>query len=225
MTDNTHNSVNPILAPTPEPAADLTRIEALTVHRRTVRTKHRHLRDLRRAQAAVEALDGLDKETEIFGFTKGQFSIIDILSDCLRRIGPADLFISTWTAANTDVTTVLEFVNTGLIRRARWLVDLTFQRRSPQLAQRIRQVFGPEAIRVARNHAKFAMLTNAEWKLVLRTSMNLNFNPRFEDFTLANDPDLADFLTTIIDEIWTKKHRSLADARPYDIHKHFAADL
>ena len=45
--------------------------------------------------------------------------------------------------------------------------------------------------------------------------MNLNMNPPFEDFTLAHDPEVADFLTRILDEIWAKQKRSWCDeAKP-----------
>ena len=49
--------------------------------------------------------------------------------------------------------------------------------------------------------------------------MNLNMNPRCEDFTLGHDPELAGFLNTILDELFAKQPKALADARPYDIVK------
>jgi len=68
---------------------------------------------------------------------------------------------------------------------------------------------------VANTHSKFALFRNDAWQLVLRSSMNLNMNPRFEDFTLAHDPELMTFMQTIVDEIWTKQKRTLADeAKP-----------
>ncbi|MFM7521296.1 MAG: site-specific integrase [Planctomycetota bacterium] len=86
----------------------------------------------------------------------------------------------------------------GTVTRARWLVDLTFVRRCPQLAARIREAFGDDAIRVTRNHAKFAIVHNDTWNVVCRTSMNLNHNPRLEDFTVAHDPELAAFLLAML---------------------------
>jgi hypothetical protein len=217
---------NPLAKPPVNPVVDLTALDMKTMHRKQLNTKRREIRDLRRKQTAAEALAGLDKATEIFGFTKGQFSIIDLLDALLAITGPAEqLDVSTWTAANTDVTTVLGFVNRGLVMNSRWLVDLTFQRRSPQLAQRIRQTFGPDSIRVARNHAKFSLVRAGDWRVVIRTSMNLNFNPRFEDFTLAHDPELYDFITGILDAVWTAQAVEMAEERPYDIHKHFDTDL
>lgn len=212
---------NPILKVAESPTADLAAIDRTVVHRRQVDTKRRQIRDQRRTETAAEAIEGLDKDVELFGFTKGQFSIIDLLRAVLDITGPAALVISTWTAANADVSTVLDFVGEGKVTGARWLVDFTFQRRSPALAQRIRQVFGENAIRVAQNHAKFSLISNNDWRVVIRTSMNLNFNPRFEDYTIAHDPELFDFMAGIIDEIWTKQDPRMANERPQAIKDHF----
>lgn len=217
---------NPLFADDIAPTADLTEVTAPTVFVRKRGPSHRRsIRDLRRQQTAGQAIEGLDRETQIVGFTKGQFSVIDLIRAVLAFTGKASLDISTWTAANTDVTTVCEFVDGGLLTESRWLVDLTFQRRSPQLAHRIRETFGKDAIRVARNHAKFALVRNDAWQIVIQTSMNLNFNPRFENFSLSHDPELCDFYGGILNEVWQRQSRDIADANPYAIHKHFANEL
>lgn len=223
---STHS--NPLLKEAVSPTADLESLQAPTVFLRrrseSPLTK-RSIRDLRRQKTAAEALEGFDRDTQIVGFTKGQFSVVDLIRAALAATGPAELDISTWTAANVDVTTVCEFVSAGLLTNSRWLVDLTFQRRSPQLAQRIRQTFGKEAIRVARNHAKFALIRNDTWQVVIQTSMNLNFNPRFENFTISHDPELHGFYKKIIDEVFSRQPCQLADARPYAIQQYFAAEM
>jgi len=216
---------NPLFKDLGPPAVDMTKIQSPTIHRRPRNTHRRDLRDLRRKQTAAEALAGFAHDVEIYGFTKGQFSFIDIINQVLTVTGPCRLQISTWTAADADVTTVLDFVGSGTVTSARWLVDMTFQRRSPQLANRIRQTFGDDCIRVAQNHAKFILLDNDDWQIVCRTSMNINFNPRFENFQIAHDPDLWRFHNDIFDEIWRRQKRDVADMRPYEIVKHFQADL
>jgi hypothetical protein len=219
---------NRLLFETAEPHANLDRITSPTIMRRDTTDSpwsKRSLRDLRRKETAAEALAGFDTETQIFGYTKGQFSVIDVIREALKYTGPATLDVSTWTAANTDVTTVCNFVGEGNVTAARWLVDLTFQRRSPQLAKRIRDTFGKDAIRVAQNHAKFALIQNEKWKIVLNTSMNLNFNPRFENFSIAHDPEAFAFHKAIMDEIWKTQRTEEASETPYEIQKHFARDL
>lgn len=223
---------NPLLFQRDDPEADTSHFTAPNVFRRhkdETRIARRQIRDARRIKSAAEALAGFDRQTDIYAFTKGAFSIIDVLTYALSITGPARVDFSTWTAANTDITTVLEWIEQGTITQSRWLVDLTFTRRSPQLAHRLRQAFGDDCIRVAKNHAKFALISTEgpdPWRVVVKTSMNLNFNPRFENVEITHDPQLWQFHTDILDQLWHHQSKDFdAAARPYDIHKHFDADL
>jgi hypothetical protein len=47
--------------------------------------------------------------------------------------------------------------------------------------------------------------------------MNLNHNPRLEDFTVAHDPELAAFLLQALDDLWKSQRRSLQDERVRDV--------
>lgn len=201
---------NPLLATEKLQTVDVGEIETPTVFVRARAKGKRELRDLRRAESAAAAIEGLNRRNELFGFTKGQFSLLDLIIACLAKTGPATLFVSTWTAARHEILKVQDLHAAGRALSVRWLIDFTFARRDPEAAHQIRQAFGLDSVRVSQNHAKFCLFENDDWRLVLRSSMNLNMNPRFEDFTLANDPPLADFLRTIIEEIWTKQKRNLA---------------
>ena len=212
---------NPILADRGEPAVDLTALDAKTVHAKNVRHRTRKITDHRRTETARDALADFQRDVELFGFTKGQFSLIQLIRAVLDHTGPADLTMSTWTAAKFDAQEVHELLEAGLIRRTRWLVDFSFQRRAPGIAGAVRELFGADAIRVAWNHAKFALIRNESWAVVIRTSMNLNTNPRFEDFTVAHDPELADFLDGMLDEIWNRQEKTLRLAKAGEVQRHF----
>lgn len=215
---------NPLLFEKFDPTFPLEKIEAPTVVQRKS-THKREIRDLRRKQTAAEAIDGFDHDTEFYGFTKGQFSVIDLIEAAIQYTGPVNMTFSTWTAAKVDISSVIRFVESGHCKTARFLVDLTFQRRSPELAKRIRDTFGADSIRVGKNHAKFFMLRNDEWSVICQTSMNLNFNPRFENFNIRHDPDLCDFHSTIFDEIWKKQTRKMADQKACKIEQHFNNEM
>jgi len=159
--------------------------------------------------------------------TYGQFSLIDALWVLLRMTGPADVSIATWTAAGADVTRASQFLRDGRVRRMRWLVDRSFEARQPAYCATLRSLFGDDAIRTTRSHAKFATIRNSEWNLAVRTSMNLNGNPRLETIEVSDDPSLADFLDDVFGERFANQSpgemmgelppiRSLAsiDARP-----------
>lgn len=167
---------------------------------------------LLKRETAVEAIDGLQRDgMELFGLTRGQFSLTDLLQAVLAKTGPAELSISTWTAASADVLTMQELLKSGRITGCRWLVDQTFVRRVPALAAQIRRQFGDDAIRVTKTHAKFSTIINTEWQVAIRSSMNLNQNPRLESFQLGHDPELCAFLTAALDDIWRRQDRSLQD--------------
>jgi len=183
----------------------------------------REIRKLFRQKTAVEALGDIYQGCSIFGITKGQFSLIDLIAAVLEQTGPASIFLSTWTAANADIHEAFVLMDSGKITDARFLVDLTFQRRQPDFAKRLRDLFGPDSVRVTRNHAKFCLIQNSEWNIVLKTSMNLNMNPRLEDFCLEDDPALTEFLNDLGDEIFKKQASSEIEDRPAENKKRFAS--
>ena len=194
-------------------------IAAKTIHRRKLDTARRELRDVRKLKTAADAIHGLDHEHEFYGFTRGQFSLIDLILAIRQITGPCHLTISTWTAAQHELDIIYALYQRGDLTGTRWLIDFSMARREPAMAAQLRERFGWDNIRVAQIHAKFELFQNPEWKVVLRSSMNLNMNPRCEDFTIAHDPELAGFLNTILDELFAKQPRTLADAKPYEIVK------
>lgn len=205
------DSPNPLLADAAAPVVDPSIINPNTIRRRI--PARRQIEDMRRIETARQAVAGLDRDgTEIYGLTRGQFSLSDMIEAILDTIGPAELTISTWTAAQADVSRMLALVGSGKITGARWLVDVTFIRRAPALVAEIRRQFGDDALRVTRTHAKFCTLINARWQVALRSSMNLNTNPRLESFEVGHDPALCGFLRGVADQIWQRQPRQLADA-------------
>lgn len=217
--------INPLLTKTQVDTVDVGELDCPATLIRGKRDKLREMRDLRRRETAAEAIRGLNQANEIYGFTKGQFSLLDLLVACLELTGPAHMSLSTWTAARAEIQYLDKLQRTGKLLSARWLVDFTFARRDPEAANQIRTTFGLEAIRVAQTHSKFCLFTNDDWKLVIRTSMNLNMNPRFEDFTISHDPELAEFLGGLLDTIWRKQKRTLADATPQEFKAHFREEM
>jgi hypothetical protein len=208
-------AANPLLASDPDPVVDPAVIRQAVIKRPIPK---REIMDLRRIQSATEAVAGLERDgMELFGLTKGQFSLTDMIEAILEKTGPADLSISTWTAANGDVTRMLELLNSGAIRSCRWLVDLTFMRRCPQLTAEIRAKFGADAIRVTKTHAKFCTITNDDWQIALRSSMNLNQNPRMESFQVGHDPVLCQFLSEVLDDVWKRQNKGIADLSSKEI--------
>jgi hypothetical protein len=110
--------------------------------------------------------------------------------------------ISTWTAAGADLDFALSLVRSGKIRSCRFVVDLSFPTRQPAYCAALRERFGDDCIRLTRSHAKFVVLTNSDWALCLRSSMNLNENRRLESWEISDDRGMADYLIRTIDTLF-----------------------
>ncbi len=150
-------STNPLLASGIVQSVDVETLVSPSVLLRPHHSGRRELRELRAKQKADEAIRGLTLENEIYGFTKGQFSLLQLLEAALQITGPVDFVLSTWTAARHEIQRLQALKESGKLLSVRWLVDFTFARRDPEAANQIRLAFGVDSIRVAQTHAKFAL--------------------------------------------------------------------
>lgn len=153
-------------------------------------------------KTAADMIGPIMKGVDVFGLTAGQFSFIDILVHVLQQIGPAHLVISTWTAAGASIRKAEHLAKRRDILSMRWIVDRSFQTRQPKLCQLLQDIWGADAVRTGRMHAKFMAAWNAEYHVVVRTSMNLNQNPRIEDFTITEDERLCNFVRGLVDNMF-----------------------
>lgn len=203
--------VNPLLVASAPPVVDPLAISTPVIKRKIPAS--RKIEDQRRAASAAAVVAELERDgTELVGLTRGQFSLCDLVEAVLARTGPAQLSVSTWTAASASVEAMLRLLQSGQITGCRWLVDTTFVRRVPALVAEIRKQFGGDAIRVTRTHAKFVTVRNDEWQVAIRSSMNLNQNPRMESYEMGHDPELCNWLVGVMDDVWAKQSRRMAEA-------------
>jgi len=138
-------------------------------HRRDRVARKRRCRMALLLKTAASAIGHLDHGCEIFGLTKGNFSLISILEHCLGQTGPTDLVISTWTAAAVDIQAAEKFLEDKRVKSIQFLVDQSFRLRQRVYCARLVEAFGPQSIRFSQSHCKFATITNDTWALVIRT--------------------------------------------------------
>jgi hypothetical protein len=189
-----------------------------------IRSRHndrRVITYLKSRETAEQAVAPLTLDNELCLLSKGQFGLLSLIEALLAKTGPAHMTISTWTAARFEIARLQELKEQGLLLSARWLIDLSFSRRDPAAANQIRLAFGLDAMRVTQIHAKVTLLTNDSWRLVLRTSANLNMNIRVENFDIAHDPELFDFYEHFITDIFNRQNRKLADGPSRDAQRFF----
>lgn len=214
-----------------DPNATIGMVNAEEINAAAVQRRHkrldvrRELRDCRKSSSAAAAIDGLNHENEIYGITKGQFSLVQLLEAVVEISGPCHFTLSTWTAARFEIQRMARLMESGSLLSTRWLLDFTFARRDPSAAEQIRSTFGLESVRVSQVHAKLALFGNDDWKIVLRTSMNLNMNPRMEDFTISHDAEQFAFWSTILDDIWKRQPTELQKERLGKIRKFWKDEM
>jgi hypothetical protein len=153
---------------------------------------------------AAQAIGILEKNTDTFILTYGQFSLIDAMLAILDQTGPAHIIVSTWTAAHADLTRSAELLETAEILSFKMIVDRSFQSRQPDYYNHMLMLFGIDSIRAIRTHAKFITIRNDKWNIVVRTSMNLNQNPRLENMEVSENKEFAEFFGQITEDIFAE---------------------
>lgn len=97
-----------------------------------------------------------------------------------------------------------DMLDAGMFLAVRFLLDDSFARRRPAALRTMVARFGVPSLRVTIVHAKFFTLTNDTWHSSCRCSMNLNRNPRFEQFDISDDRGLHDYTLDIVDELFSR---------------------
>lgn len=177
-------------------------------------------RSIKRAQRCVESfktaaecIGPVESNMAVFAVTRGQFSMIDAIQHCLAEMGPSALSIWTWCIADYEIETFESLLASRQITGATLVIDRAGEQqvaktrsfrasddkasRQGQLLTRWRAKFGPQSIKVVLNHTKIATLDNGRHKVVVRGSMNLNHNPRFEQLDVTEGKGPFDLIRSI----------------------------
>ena len=149
--------------------------------------------------SADQPIKNLDKGCRIIGLTRGQFSLIDLIHAILKKTGAADVICTTWSAGIKDANQVKWMADTGLIKTFSIITDHSYATRQKKYAVQLEHLFGKENIRTSEIHAKFTLISNDDWKICIRTSMNLNANRTCENFEIDDDPEIYKFYKEFID--------------------------
>lgn len=148
-------------------------------------------------KTAAECIGGIFPGKSIFAITRGQFSMIDAVLACLDQVGKAELSIWTWTIAEYEVQCFERLRIDDRITQGRLIIDHGARNKNAALIRQWKDSYGEESVRYVVNHSKIATIKNDNYKLLLRGSMNLNFNPRFEQFDLTEGGEDFDLVKEV----------------------------
>lgn len=156
--------------------------------------------------------------------TKGQFSLLDMVRALLELTGPASVRLSTWSTGIRDAETAAWMLSSGLLTSLQLLTDRSFPARQPKYAGRLVALFGEDAIVCTRVHAKVAIIESDDWSIAIRSSMNLNRNPRFEQASIDGDAEMVAFYGAWFDELEARAPRGF-DFEEAEVQAAFEAAL
>ena len=147
--------------------------------------------------------------------------MVDALLHVLDQVGPARVSVWTWAIAEFEVDSMRRLARDGRLIGETLLVMDGRRTRMTGYSQAIeaewRQSFGPNSIRLCHNHAKVATvegLPTADGpglRVLLRGSMNLNQNPRFEQLDVSEGGPAFDLVRQIEAELPVLSAPSNAD--------------
>jgi hypothetical protein len=150
---------------------------------------------------AADCIGKIEKGSALFAVTRGQFSMIDAVLACLDQVGVADVSVWTWTVAEYEVECMERLRNDKRLRNGTLIIDSGARNKNAGLIAQWKGSFGSNSVRYVLNHSKIVTIQNDEFKLLLRGSMNLNFNPRFEQFDLTEGGPDFDLVKQIESEL------------------------
>lgn len=164
-------------------------------------------------QYAVDAIRNFKADCRLIGLTKGQFSLVDLMVAVIDKIGDCDVVLSTWSAGLRDAEVLRGLIKQNTIKSFVMLCDRSFSSRHANYAEALEKKFGKGAIRTTNTHAKFVLLRNDKYAVTIKTSMNLNHNPRFETFDIDEDVQIYDFFKSHVDELFDMMPQGFTESR------------
>jgi len=162
----------------------------------------RQLKTVFRQESAADFVGTLTPGFHLYGLSKGQFSLVDVIRAVIAQTGPCDLGLATWTIGWTTIAELKDLKEKAQILSARMLLDSSMQWRKSSLLAGITEVFGRASVVTTRNHCKFVTFSNPAWKIVCKTSANLTRNEGIEDVELKDDPHLLAFFDAFLGEVF-----------------------
>jgi hypothetical protein len=151
--------------------------------------------------ASISVAKLVEKNCRIIGLTNGQFSLIDLIHDILKKVGRSEVWVCTWSAGIKDLRTVEWMKHTSLLKSFKLIVDHSYVSRKKEYIAEISTLFGDENIITSEIHAKFVLIGNEDYRVIIRTSMNLNANKTCESFEIDEDFEIYSFYHNFIENL------------------------
>ncbi|QDV26749.1 hypothetical protein [Aureliella helgolandensis] len=168
----------------------------------TTRQTNRVARAVQGHQTAAEAIGPIVPGMSLFCITRGQISMIDVIRHVIESAEtPVVASVWTWAVGDFEVEAFEYFFREKRIERATMVIDRSAEQRNVDLIDRWRKRYGPDRVKVCLNHAKIGTIEWPGYRVLVRGSMNLNCNPRFEQFDISEGDQAFDLVREVETEL------------------------
>lgn len=152
-------------------------------------------------KTASDCLGVVEHGMSLFAITRGQFSMIDIILAVLDQVGRARLSVWTWTIAGYEIECFKALQQDDRLYDSLLIIDGQARLKNSELIADWKRSFGSDSVKYVMNHAKIATIETDTFRILVRGSMNLNFNARFEQLDITEGGVDFDMIKRIESEI------------------------
>lgn len=135
---------------------------------------------------ALNVLKPLEK-CVIQPYFSNRLQLADIIDWVLRQIGPASMYVSTYSTSEAFLRRLYNFKKAGLITECCLFCDLRAARKTKSLYLLLKSVF--DRVSLCENHSKVVLLQSASSSVAIITSQNQTRGDRYECGVITSDFD------------------------------------
>lgn len=129
-------------------------------------------------------------------YTEGAFSIHQLVCSIIKQIGPARVWIASWTVTEEPLRALQNLKKKGLITHLSGLFDNRTRERNPRGYQFARGVC--DSLAFMKSHAKIYLIESDAGRVSIVASANWSRNPRLEAGVILTDPDAFQFYHSLL---------------------------
>lgn len=133
----------------------------------------------------------MQKDKTIPFASAAEFSMHELLEFLLEKTGPATVCISSFSVSEIAIRSFFNLMEKGTILNLKCLFDLSVKRHKLGLLNFVNNI--ATSIAIAKNHAKFILIENEDWKIVVVGTANFQHNDKNEVGIISTEPRLFEF--------------------------------
>jgi len=144
----------------------------------------------------------IEKNKTIPFASAAEFSMHELLEFLLQKTGPATVRVSTFSISEIAIRSFFNLMEQGTIYRLECLFDLSVKRHKLGLLYFVNNI--ASSIAISKNHAKFILIENADWAIVVVGTANFQVNDKNEVGIISTEPGFYKFYSDIFADWFLK---------------------